>query len=113
MNTSMSPSKNMPFTARSRPGPQRGPRLQDRRRAHDLPTRIGRARLVYLLGRSGSPLTDWLPLGLAAAVIGLMALAGPPGGGNQQVQLASSADSAASTWSSDTSTVSAAGPSGM
>jgi hypothetical protein len=109
MNTSM----NTPFTARSRPGPQRSPRLQDRRRAHDLPTRIGRARLVYLLGRSGSPLSDWLPLGLAAAVIGLMALAGPPGGNSQRVQLASSADSAASTWSSDTNTVSAAGPSGM
>jgi hypothetical protein len=38
---------------------------------------IGRARLVYLLGRSGTPLSDWLPLGLAAAVVGLMFLAGP------------------------------------
>ena len=71
---------NTPFTARSRPGPQRSPRLQDRRRAHDLPTRIGRARLVYLLGRSGSPLTDWLPLGMAFTVVGLMFLAGPAAG---------------------------------
>lgn len=58
-------------------GPRRSARLPDRRRMQDLATRLGRARLVYLLGRSGSPLTDWVPLGLAAAVIGLMFVAGP------------------------------------
>jgi hypothetical protein len=57
--------------------PPRRTRLPDRRRMQDLATRIGRARLVYLLGRSGTPLTDWVPLGLAAAVIGLMFVAGP------------------------------------
>ena len=51
-------------------------RRTDRRRHPDLPTRLSRARLVYLLGRSGQPLSDWLPLGLAAAVIGLMFLGG-------------------------------------
>jgi hypothetical protein len=76
MNTPM----NRPFTQRQRPGPQHLPRARDRRRTHDLPTRIGRARLVYLLGRSGSPLTDWLPLGMAFAVVGLMFLAGPASG---------------------------------
>lgn len=64
----------------SRPGPVRRAPLADRRRMQDLPTRIGRARLVYLLGRTGSPLTDWLPLGLAAAVVGLMFIAGPASG---------------------------------
>lgn len=76
MNTNL----NTPFTQRRRPGPQHMPGGRDRRRAHDLPTRIGRARLVYLLGRSGSPLTDWLPLGMAFAVVGLMFLAGPATG---------------------------------
>lgn len=68
-----------PFQNRIPPGPRGGNRLPDRRRAQDLATRISRARLVYLLGRSGTPLTDWLPLGLAVAVIGLMCLgdAGP------------------------------------
>ncbi len=61
----------------------------DRRRAHDLSTRIGRARLVYLLGRSGSPLTDWLPLALAAVTIGLMML-GAPGSGDQAPPLGES-----------------------
>jgi hypothetical protein len=64
----------------SRPGPVRRAPLVDRRRMQDLSTRIGRARLVYLLGRTGSPLTDWLPLGLAAAVVGLMFIAGPASG---------------------------------
>lgn len=68
---------NSPYQDRSPPGPQRGARLPDRRRAHNLATRLGRARLVYLLGRSGSPLSDWLPLGLAAAVVGLLVVAGP------------------------------------
>jgi hypothetical protein len=68
---------NSPYPNRIPPGPRRGTRLPDLRRAHDLATRIGRARLVYLLGRSGTPLSDWLPLGLAAAVVGLMFLAGP------------------------------------
>jgi hypothetical protein len=68
---------NTPYPNRNPPGPRRAPALPDRRRAHDLPTRIGRARLVYLLGRSGAPLTDWVPLGLAVAVVGLMFLAGP------------------------------------
>lgn len=68
---------NTPYPHRQPPGPQRSSRLPDRRRAHSLATRIGRARLVYLMGRSGSPLTDWLPLGLAAAVVGLMLVAGP------------------------------------
>jgi hypothetical protein len=67
---------NRPYTDRTPPGPVRGSRLPDRRRAHDLPTRLGRARLVYLLGRSGTPLTDWLPLGMAVAVVGLMFVAG-------------------------------------
>ena len=67
---------NMPFQNRTPPGTRRGSRLPDRRRAQDLATRIGRARLVYLLGRSGTPLTDWVPLGLAFAVIGLMFLGG-------------------------------------
>jgi hypothetical protein len=53
-------------------------RLGDPRRRQDLATRIARARLVYLLGRSGQPLTDWLPLGMAVAVIGLMWLGAPP-----------------------------------
>lgn len=53
---------NRPYTDRTPPGPVRRSRLPDRRRAHDLPTRLGRARLVYLLGRGGTPLTDWLPL---------------------------------------------------
>lgn len=68
---------NTPYQHRTPPGPQRSSRLPDRRRAHDLATRLGRARLVYLLGRSGAPLTDWVPLGLAAAVVGLMVVAGP------------------------------------
>jgi hypothetical protein len=68
---------NRPYTDRTPPGPHRSSRLPDRRRAHDLPTRLGRARLVYLLGRSGTPLTDWVPLGMAVAVIGLMFIAGP------------------------------------
>ena len=71
---------NTSYTHRRPPGPRRGSRLSDRRRSQDLPTRIGRARLVYLLGRSGSPLTDWLPLGLAMAVVGLMFLAAPGAG---------------------------------
>ena len=67
---------NRPYTDRTPPGPPRSSRLPDRRRVHDLPTRLGRARLVYLLGRSGTPLTDWVPLGMAVAVIGLMFVAG-------------------------------------
>jgi hypothetical protein len=47
-------------------------RQPDRRRRPDLPARLSRARLIYLLGRSGQPLTDWLPLGLAGVVVGLM-----------------------------------------
>jgi hypothetical protein len=68
---------NSPYPDRNPPGPRRGRGLPDRNRAHDLATRIGRARLVYLLGRSGTPLTDWVPLGLACMVLGLMLLAGP------------------------------------
>jgi hypothetical protein len=68
---------NSPYPDRNPPGPRRGRRLPDRNRAHDLATRIGRARLVYLLGRSGTPLTDWVPLGLACMVLGLMLLGGP------------------------------------
>jgi hypothetical protein len=60
-------------TAPRRAGPTVPP---DRRRRPDLPARLSRARLVYLLGRSGQPLTDWLPLGLASAVIGLMFIGG-------------------------------------
>lgn len=71
---------NMPYPNRNPPGPRRASRLVDRRRAQDLPTRIGRARLVYLLGRSGTPLTDWVPLGIAVGVVGLMFLAGPGAG---------------------------------
>jgi hypothetical protein len=67
---------NMPYPDRTPPGPRRTPRLPDRRRAQPLATRLGRARLVYLLGRSGAPLTDWLPLGMAAVVVGLMWLGG-------------------------------------
>jgi hypothetical protein len=67
---------NSPYPNRHPPGPRPGPRPPDRRRAHDLPTRLGRARLVYLLSRSGTPLTDWVPLCLALAVIGLMSVAG-------------------------------------
>lgn len=68
---------NSPYPNRNPPGPRRGRRLPDRNRAQDLATRIGRARLVYLLGRSGTPLTDWVPLGLACVVLGLMLLGGP------------------------------------
>jgi hypothetical protein len=68
---------NTPHQHRTSSGPRRSTGLPDRRRKQDLPTRIGRARLVYLLGRSGTPLTDWIPLGMAAAVVGLMLLAGP------------------------------------
>ncbi|HUG97840.1 MAG TPA: hypothetical protein VMQ83_01525 [Gammaproteobacteria bacterium] len=71
---------NLPYPNRTPPGPRRHPRLPDRNRAQDLPTRLGRARLVYLLGRSGTPLTDWVPLGMALAVVGLMFLAGPGAG---------------------------------
>jgi hypothetical protein len=71
---------NLPYPNRNPPGPRRSTRLPDRRRAQDLPARIGRARLVYLLGRSGTPLTDWVPLCLATAVMGLMFLAGPGSG---------------------------------
>jgi hypothetical protein len=67
---------NTPFRHRTTAFTPRNTRLPDRRRTQDLPTRIRRARLVYLLGRSGTPLTDWLPLGLAAAVVGLMLLGG-------------------------------------
>ncbi len=67
---------NSPYPHRFPPGPGRSRRLPDRRRAHDLATRIGRARLVYLLGRSGTPLTDWVPLGLAGLVLGLMVIGG-------------------------------------
>ena len=67
---------NSPYPHRLPPGPGRSRRLPDRRRMHDLATRIGRARLVYLLGRSGTPLTDWVPLGLACLVLGLMLLGG-------------------------------------
>ena len=70
---------NNSYTDRRPPGPRHNARLPDRRRSQDLPTRIGRARLVYLLGRRGSPLSDWLPLGMAVAVVGLMFLAGPGG----------------------------------
>lgn len=38
-----------------------------RRRVHDLPTRLARARLVFLLGRR-RPLFDWIALSLAAVV---------------------------------------------
>jgi hypothetical protein len=68
---------NTPYQHRISPGPRRSTSLPDRRRKQDLPTRIGRARLVYLLGRSGTPLTEWIPLGMAAAVVGLMLLAVP------------------------------------
>lgn len=67
---------NQPYPARNPPGPCRASRLPDRRRSQDLPTRLGRARLVYLLGRSGQPLTDWLPLCMATVFVGLMFLAG-------------------------------------
>lgn len=72
---------NSPYPNRHPPGPRPGTRLSDRRRAQDLPTRLGRARLVYLLRRSGTPLTDWVPLCMALAVIGLMAVAGAAPGG--------------------------------
>lgn len=67
---------NSPYPDRNPPGPRRGRRLPERHRAHDLAARIGRARLVYLLGRSGTPLTDWVPLGLACVVVGLLLLGG-------------------------------------
>lgn len=68
---------NLHYPDRHPPGPRRNARLPDRRRVQDLPTRLGRARLVYLLGRSGSPLTDWVPLCMALVVVGLMFAAGP------------------------------------
>lgn len=67
---------NLPYSDRTPPGPRSRPRLPDRRRAQDLGTRLGRARLVYLLGRSGTPLTDWVPLCMALAVVGLMFVGG-------------------------------------
>jgi len=67
---------NPHYPNRNPPGPRRGSRLPDRNRGDDLATRIGRARLVYLLGRSGTPLSDWVPLGLAGAVVGMLLLGG-------------------------------------
>jgi hypothetical protein len=67
---------NQPYPARIPPGPSRASRLPARRHGQDLPTRLGRARLVYLLGRSGQPLTDWLPLCMATVFVGLLFLAG-------------------------------------
>lgn len=72
MNPSRPAPEHIPFDRRPPPGMRTLSRLAERRRRHDLPTRINRARLVYLLTRSGSPLTDWVPLGMACAVVGLM-----------------------------------------
>lgn len=68
---------NSPYPHRQPPGPRRDRRLPERYRRRDLATRIGRARLVYLLGRGSTPLGDWLPLGLACAALGQ--LLGVPG----------------------------------
>ena len=64
---------NTPFKDRLPPGPRREPRAGGPfgRRDHDLPTRLARARLVFLLGR-GRPLFDWIALSLAALALTLL-----------------------------------------
>lgn len=64
---------NTPFKDRLPPGPRRDPRAGSPfgRRDHDLPTRLARARLVFLLGR-GRPLFDWIALSLAALAVTIL-----------------------------------------
>lgn len=61
---------NTPYKDRLPPGPRRDLRAGGPfgRRDHDLPTRLARARLVFLLGR-GRPLFDWIALSLAALAL--------------------------------------------
>lgn len=54
-----------PFADRIPPGPRREFRAPDRPSDHDLPTRLARARLVFLLARRPR-LFDWIALSLAA-----------------------------------------------